>query len=242
MKADLRVAICTPTTGINFSGFTWSTLNLIKCFLQAPNPSGTHDCEPIIVRGSILPDQRQRCIAEASRDEFDATHILWLDDDMRVPHDAIQALLRHDLPVVGANYPRCNMQAIPTAYRDDDEFTGPVYTRDESEGLEQVKHMGFGCLLTAMWVFDQLDLPYFNFDPVHNGARFRGEDVYFFRKLKEAGISAYLDHDVSKKCAHIGVFEYTNEVAVKADDARMLVLRGKQAEALRKDQLGEVAA
>lgn len=221
---DLRVAICTPVTGgVLTAAYAWSLAELVRCFLSAPYEGGSHDCASFIVGGSILLDQRQRCVVEATK--YDATHILWLDSDMRVPHDTIQVLLRHGLPVVGANYGRTNIPSIPTAYRDDGDFTGPVYTRDDSEGLEEVAHCGMGCLLTDIRVFDLIDLPYFDFEAVRQGAKFRGEDVYFLGKLRERGVPVFIDHDLSKKVAHVGHFDWTHDVCVRTDEAIVSAVR-----------------
>ena len=226
---DLRVAICTPVSGgVLTSAYAWSLAELVRCFMAAEQENGTHDCTSIIVDGSILPDQRQRCVIEAMK--YDATHILWLDSDMRVPHDAIQVLLRHGLPIVGANYVRTNVPAIPTAYRDDDEFTGPVYTREDSEGLEEVAHCGMGCLLMDIRCFEAIDLPFFDFEAVNDGRRFRGEDVYMMRKMRDAGLRVFIDHTVSRKVSHMGWFGYTNDVGVRNDEARLAALAAKRRE------------
>ena len=225
---DLRIAICTPVRALT-AGYAWGLAEMVRCFLRAPYEGGSHDCATFIASGSILLEQRQRCVVEATK--YDATHILWLDSDMKVPHDTIQALLRHGLPVVGANYGRTNVPSIPTAYRDDDEFTGPVYTREDSTGLEEVAHCGMGCLLTDIRVFDQITLPYFLFEPARQGAKFRGEDVYFLGKLREKGIPTYIDHDLSKKVAHIGQFEWTYDVCARNDEALLQVTRNYREDA-----------
>jgi hypothetical protein len=39
--------------------------------------------------------------------------------------------------------------------------------------------------------------PLFSMDPTPDGIRFVGEDVHFFKRLREAGIPIYLDHGLS---------------------------------------------
>ena len=63
-------------------------------------------------------------------------------------------------------------------------------------------------------VFDKVDLPYFQFEPVPpNYLLSTGEDVYFFRKCIKAGLDVWVDHDLSQQVKHIGDFEYDNRYA-----------------------------
>ena len=168
------------------------------------------------VQSSILPEARARLVARGYSRE--ATHLVWIDSDMKFPADVIARLLNHNKPVVACNYPRKNMEAKPTAYIDDDGYVGPVWTGDNATGLQEVAHCGFGVMLTDMRVYDQLNLPYFSFEPMPpDNVKTLGEDVYFCRKLKDAGIPIFIDHDLSKQIAHIGSFEYTNALSKEAE-------------------------
>ena len=51
---------------------------------------------------SILSNGRQRLVSEAQ--SLGASHMLFLDDDMVFPANAVDLLARHDKPVVGINY------------------------------------------------------------------------------------------------------------------------------------------
>ena len=159
--------------------------------------------------GSILPDVRHRCVAEAVK--WNATHMLFLDDDMHFPRDTLHRLLKHNLPVVGANYVRRVFPPIPTAYSKDK--TGKVYTRMESTGLEEVSHLGTGIMLIDMRVFDLIDLPFFELRADGDHVRPKGEDVYFCHKCADAGLKLYIDHDLSKEVGHYGELCYINQMA-----------------------------
>jgi GT2 family glycosyltransferase len=46
-------------------------------------------------------DQARNELTRAALDESDATHLLWIDDDMVYPPDALYRMLDHDVPFVG---------------------------------------------------------------------------------------------------------------------------------------------
>lgn len=168
------------------------------------------------VESSILPEGRARLVARGY--DMEATHLMWFDSDMKFPADTIARLLNHNLAVVAANYPRKNFEARPTAYLDDGEYVGPVWTGDNAKGLQEVSSCGMGVMLVDMRVFDKLELPFFAIEPQPpDNVKHLGEDVYFCRKLAKAGIPLHIDHDLSKQVAHIGKFEYTNFLSKEAE-------------------------
>jgi hypothetical protein len=178
-------------------------------FCLSPYNGGTREVEMFSVSGSILPDIRHVCVAEAVK--WDATHMLFLDDDMHFPRDTLHRMLKHNLPVVGVNYVRRTFPCIPTAYAKD--RSGPVYTHISSGGLEEVSHAGTGCMLIDMRVFDTIDLPYFELRPEPGKIKPMGEDVFFCRKLEEAKIPVFIDHDLSKEIGHYGEMCYIHALA-----------------------------
>lgn len=165
-----------------------------------------------VVKGSVLPEVRHLCVAEALKQN--ATHLLFLDTDMKFPPDLLSRLLSHNEHIVGVNYASKGMKGETTAYADDDEYVGPVYTKDYSEGLVRVSHMGFGACLIDMQVFNGLEAPFFQFSPVEpHKVAFKGENVYFFNKCAALGVEAYVDQSLSREIAHIGDIDYTHMFA-----------------------------
>jgi hypothetical protein len=106
-----------------------------------------------VLRGIYLPRARATLVAHA--ESVQATHILWLDADMRFPKDALVRLLLHDLPIVGANYPTRVPPILPTALTPE---KAPMF---RGEGLVDASLMGMGCLLTETKVFREMGKPYF---------------------------------------------------------------------------------
>ena len=155
---------------------------------------------------SNLPHTRA-WLAQDARDRFQATHILWIDSDMKFPRDALHRLLARNEAIVGCNYTR---RAPPYTPSTSDLDEKPVYTREDSEGLEAVGIIGFGVLLTHVAVFDSLSQPWFT--QYDNG--YCTEDVPWARKVREAGHTIWVDHDLSKEVAHIGSVAFTYADAV----------------------------
>lgn len=78
--------------------------------------------------------------------------------------------------------------------------------------------MGFGLVMMPASVFN--DMPDPNLDPwfwfgMHPWGAHVGEDVHFFKMLRDRDIKIFVDHDLSKECAHVGSFEYLVEHAGK---------------------------
>jgi len=211
----LNVLICVPCHGACGPGFAWSLARAMTQFAALPY-DGEKNVDVTFIRSSNLPEARARLVARAY--ELEASHILWLDSDMKFPADTISRLINHNLAVVAANYPTKEIQARPTAYVDEEDYVGPVWSGEKATGLQAVAHCGMGVMLSDMRVFDVLNLPFFAFEPQGpDFVRHLGEDVYFCRKLGEAGIQVHIDHDLSKQVAHVGEFEYTNFLAREAE-------------------------
>ena len=173
--------------------------------------------------GTLIADQRYDIASSAVR--LGASHILWLDADMRFPKDTLTRLLAHDKEIVGASYCK-RREPLGTVAFNGIHGEPPykvVYTYPFSTGLEKVDRVGFGCLLTRTSALKKMEEPWF---PMIWGrdseGRFGldGEDTSFFRLAHTAGVECWIDHDLSKEVKHIGVREYTHEDAV-ADKVAM---------------------
>ena len=207
----LNICIAIPSHGDWKAGFGRSLARMTGLFAAA-GYDGEKAFDVAVIKGSMLPEVRHRCVAEAVKQE--ATHILFLDSDMKFPPDLLARLLAHGELIVGVNYPQKGMGGETTAYADTDDYIGPLYTSADSEGLIAVSHMGFGACLIDMRVFDAFDAPFFQFEPIEpHKVAFKGEDVFFFNRCTEAGISAYVDQSLSREIAHIGDTDYTHMFA-----------------------------
>lgn len=215
----LRVLICVPSHGHHVSGFTRSIARAMSYFAVMPY-GGEKSLDIEIVNGSNLCEQRTVLVSKAYG--YKATHILWADTDMKFPEDTIPKLLNHNKRVVGANYPQKSLDARPTAYRDDDQYVGPIWTKADSKGLEPASLMGMGLVLMDATIFSEIELPYFLFEPQPpDNVKHLTEDFYLCKKLRAAGIEMFIDHDLSRNVAHVGLHDYTNSEAEIAQDVKM---------------------
>jgi hypothetical protein len=219
----LNILICVPALGDCASGFALSLARAMAHFASLPY-AGDKKVDVTFCTSANLAESRTRLVARGY--ELEASHILWLDTDMKFPADTITRLLNHNLAVVGANYPTKEMEARPTAYADDEDYTGPVWTGENSTGLKQVAHCGMGVLLTDMGVFDALSPPFFAFEPQPpDFIKQTSETAGFCARLGQAGIAVHIDHDLSKQVAHIGSFEFSNFLAREAEVVKQALYR-----------------
>ena len=157
--------------------------------------------------GSVLPGNRE-LLAEQML-EMGASHILYLDSDMRFPPDTLNRLLARDKAIVGSNAVTRKGFIRPYA----GGFDGlPVYSNGKS-GIEKVMTVGAGILLIRREVFEAMKKPWFMFPWMGERLGHGGEDAYFCRMAAEAGFDTWIDHDLTQEVRHIGTFEYGMEHA-----------------------------
>lgn len=227
----MKVAICIPTYGKPETAFVQCLLNMINHFTSA-NITGADgkpekiEWETFIVSSSMLTESRHRLVAEALG--WGADYMLCLDADHTFPPDTLLRLWSQNKPIIGCNYARRVTPTSPTA-ASSEEDGGLLYTTEEKAKanlVEQCKHLGFGVLLINMQVFDVLQahtesegkksfLPLFMFEPTADLVGMRGEDVFFFNKLKAAGIVPWVDHGLSWDVGHITTTVFTNNHACR---------------------------
>lgn len=236
---SLKIAICTPCYGNPELMFSKSLQGAIKHFYEAnlTTSDGTpyeKEIEWFVVSNSMLTEGRHMLVAEALN--WGADYLLWADADHVFPPDTICRLWARNVQIVGCNYSRRGTPTAPTAAKivtDDlgEDHKNLCYTTMEKwhdDLLEEVDHLGLGLCLMRMDCFDALQvkaeeegkdtfMPLFMFTPTEGFKGMIGEDVYFFKKLKEAGIPIYLDHGVSWEVGHIHKIVLTNHHAVKQE-------------------------
>lgn len=230
----LKIAVCMPAYAETEAPFTLSALQMTKHFYEANIKDA--DGEPIereleffLVTSSMLVENRHRLVAEALN--WGADYMLWCDVDHVFPADALCRLWARNVDIVGTNYARRQVPTGPTAAKviGDDDCKNLVYTtpeKAERRELEEVDHLGFGLCLVRMSVFDRLQeqaekegrksmMPLFEFAPHPSGTGMIGEDVFFFKKCRDAGIRVWCDHGVSWDVGHISKAIMTNAHCIR---------------------------
>lgn len=232
----MKLAICIPCYGDPKAKFMQSLVAMlahtltVKLLDEQGEPLPVQ-VETFIVTSSMLVENRHRLVGEALA--WNADYMLWLDADHTFPHDTFCRLWAHNLPIVGCNYPRrCSPTGPTAAVLGEDGIPRVLYTtqeKAEAGEVEPVAHLGFGVCLVNMKVFDRLQahaeengdgnfLPLFEMAATQTRTGTVGEDVFFFRKLKEAGIVPFVDHALSWEVGHITETVLTNAHAVVQRD------------------------
>ena len=156
---------------------------------------------------TILPANRQFMAKKALNDGF--THMLCIDSDMRFPETLFERLLAHGKEFVGINYRERTPRAAWLAKRKAGKSFTRIETRADSQGLEEVDTIGFGAVLINVDVLRRLTFdngPWFNYRWTKEGILICGEDGFFCDLAKQSGTRIFIDHDLSRDCAHIGSF------------------------------------
>ena len=132
--------------------------------------------------------------------------LLMVDSDVIVPLDALRHLLDPPVPVVLGSYPFKDNSGNVVLFKFEKVDGTDKYAADEvSDGRFDVKWGGLGCAMVDVNVFRKLGKPWFHWDERPNG-KHTGEDVWFCRKLREAGYTIQADGRV--RCGHVGRFVY----------------------------------
>lgn len=197
------------------------------------------------VTGTYIHKARTQLLQQVLEDG--ATHLLWLDSDMRFPRDTLIRLLQHQQPVVGINYSKRHIPAEFVAIKhipdpNDPEDEGEkLQTTAEATGLEEVDALGFGAVLMETERLHELpdpqEEPWFFYEQLPNGMTM-GEDVYFCHHMlrNRLGLRIMVDHDLSWQCAHIGRFEFKCAHA-ETEEKEIQDLRRRIVEGLDEDLL-----
>jgi hypothetical protein len=234
-RKTLKVAVCVPVYGDPRLRFVVSLIGMLNHFHTAniTDPDGApleRTVKVFWVSTSNLPDSRTKLCFDAML--WEADYMLWLDADHTFPPETLARLWAHNLPIVGCNYARRIIPTAPTAAKfvaDDAEGDKKalLYTTIEKAAageLEEVAHLGLGVCMMDMRVFDALQaaseargeknfLPLFKFAESDDEMSGLGEDVWFFRKCRDAGIRIVCDHGLSWEVGHIHEYEVTNQTA-----------------------------
>ena len=159
-------------------------------------------------------DYRTGCYIEQNRTELIKTAIkegceklFFIDADMTVEPDVVNKLLALNKPVVGAAY---NGRKLPlysnVKIADDNGVVIDVDAKDIPKVPFQCFGVPTGCMLLDIATVQKIPQPWFDLTYFDDGSLNLGEDIYFCKKLGEAGIEVWCDPTV--QIGHIGTFVY----------------------------------
>lgn len=155
-----------------------------------------------VQESSVIHGNRERLVQDALG--WDATHLLFLDDDMQFPPEVVRMLFTRRHPIVICNYPRRGFPLTPTAVRiDKGGFVDPY-----GSGIEEAYYGGFGIALIEMEVFRRTARPWFLPEWKEEGNCYTTEDLPFYERARAAGFRCWVDNDASRLVGHIGMWTF----------------------------------
>jgi GT2 family glycosyltransferase len=141
-------------------------------------------------------------LAEKSKDIAD--YIMFIDDDVLLPANAIVKLISHEKDIITGLYFAKQEPHFPQIFTKSEKAKGRYDSVQEykQDSLIEIDACGAGCLLIKAEVFKKLKRPYFQYIPKGENNPRKGEDFYFCEKAKEAGYKIFCDTSII--CKHIG--------------------------------------
>lgn len=203
-KKYVNLFVCIPSMGVWQSKFGHSLAMMTSYFstIRVPGYDG-QKLSIATVESSMLCANRENLVIHSLRGG--ATHILFLDCDLRFPKDTAHRLLSHGKDFICGGYPTRSDPPRPIAC----DWNGKKINSAEKSGIELIQHAGFGCVLINTDRIKELHPPLFMMDWIPALKSYCGEDVYFSQKMAEIGVDLWIDHDLSKELGHVGSNTYT---------------------------------
>lgn len=155
------------------------------------------------MQASCLSSARELALRDATERGF--THWLSLDDDMAFPMDIVEKLLKHEKPVVAANYRRKLANLVHGVCCDKE---CKMIDSSNKTGLEEAGYVAFGAALLDLQAIKHVPEPHFEVVWCEETRSYWTEDMVFSHKLRNNGVPLFIDHDLSKEIHHIGDFSH----------------------------------
>jgi len=153
--------------------------------------------------------------------ETSMTHIFWTESDMILPNDALVRLLEVNKDIVSGVYflrgsgDPCLYAPPPVETKENPYLHTPLTIYDERGPFKLHKRAGgcpgMGCVLMRLSVFDQMERPYFDLKANSEGKRDGyGQDLYFYTKVRWAGIEVWVEPGVISDQVETSVVGYAD--------------------------------
>lgn len=177
------------------------------------------------LEGTLIHKARNKAVVEAVANQ--CTHLMFIDDDMTFPPEAVDTLISHNKDIIGGlcfgrkeqktNYPIIK-KIVDNEIQDFPIEEIPTW----SEPFE-VGSTGTGFLLINMNVFKKLEPPFFYFaDPEDFGMKRQpfpddefSEDTTFMMNARKAGFKIFVDPTIT--IGHVGEATYKRELSISVE-------------------------
>jgi hypothetical protein len=213
--SEIKIAVLVLSSGLCKTFFAQSLAQLFQYSkLLGLRPDVTSlQRKQFVQIGSVIHGNRELLVTKALA--WEATHVLFIDDDMCFNPKAVEIMLGRQQAFVACNYPRRVLPIHFTACALD--MKSAMVTNEASEGLEEAGYTGFGLSLIETEVFRKVPQPWFLPRWMESTMSYTTEDWPFCEKVRTAGYKVLVDHDASKFVGHIGeyLFEWAQQEAPK---------------------------
>lgn len=204
MSEKIKLAICVASSGQCKTFFASSLAGLIGAAQTLEFWPQVESVETtlLVQESSVIHGNREALIHRAL--EWEATHILFFDDDMIFPANIISTMFgrRHDIVI--CNYPKRGFPLTPTAVTIDGRAMLP-----KASGIEEARYGGFGVALINAEVFRKVPSPWFLPQWAEDQQCYTTEDLPFYDKAREHGFRCWVDHEASMQVGHRGDWTFT---------------------------------
>lgn len=172
---------------------------------------GDHECIFEFVRGYDVATARNRA-AQIAIDRG-ADYLMFVDNDVTVPTDALVNLIEHGVDVCSGYYAHRNKDSNESdrtnlcrlgEFNYTDQYTGAELRDMSKRGdyLFRIHGGGMGCILIRTDVFRKLRYPWYDWvNYADSNHSMLSEDLYFCEKCKNAHIKIHADSRVA--CGHM---------------------------------------
>jgi hypothetical protein len=199
-----KLAVLIPCRDTLHSAHALALAELVK--FNTMNDIDTH---VFMDASTILLTQRERLATEAVN--LGADYMLWLDSDMVFPATTAVRLMKHNEPVVAANYVRRQKPYKGVAYETIGDWQNPL-PFDVQDELVTIEGIGMGCMLIKTSIFQELSKPWFDFQWSPESNDFLGEDMYLCQKINAAGYTIKVDTSLSQEMHHLGTYAFNADL------------------------------
>lgn len=206
----MKIIFCLP--GSNFSGRfldCWNDLifycmkNQIHMGISRHSGSNIHHLRAKCLGADVLRGKNQKIF-----NGMDYDYIMWIDSDTIFRPQHFQALLDHNMDMVGGLYAMeggkqfaavkkeswSHSKFLKQGYFDFMEYEKDIKNKTK---LIEVAYCGFGFLLIKKGVIEKLEYPWFYPEMIQMDGSdvqdFTSEDTAFCRKVTKSGLKIYVD-------------------------------------------------
>ena len=195
-----KLAVLIPTRDTLHSAHALALAELVKF-----NTMNNIDTHVFMDASTILLTQRERLATEAVK--LGADYALWLDSDMVFPATTAVRLMKHNEPVVAANYVRRQRPYKGVAYETIGDWQNPL-PFDVQDELVPIEGIGMGCMLVKTSILSEIAQPWFEFGWTPESNDHLGEDMIFCQKMAQQGHTVKIDTNLSMEMRHLGTWAF----------------------------------